>query len=121
MVAFNFMPQFAPLVASGVKRQTIRQTARAKPGDRLQLYTGQRTKACRKLVEPDPVCVMVGYCAIRPDYLTLGNTAKHAGDADAFAVRDGFEGYDDMVEWFFETYGSRYFIGYVHVWRRSLL
>ncbi len=120
MVAFNFMPQFAPLVASGVKRQTVRQTARAKPGDRLQLYTGQRTRACRKLVEPDPVCIMVDYCAIRPDYLTLGNAAKHAGDADAFAVRDGFEGYDDLVEWFRETYGSPYFIGYVHIWAPAL-
>lgn len=66
MVAFNFMPQFAPLVASGTKTQTIRQTARAKPGDRLQLYTGQRTKACRKLVDPDPVCTLVDYVGIRP-------------------------------------------------------
>lgn len=116
MVAFNFMPQFAPLVSSGVKRQTIRQTARANRGDLLQLYTGQRTKACRKLLDPDPVCVLVDYVGIRPDYLTLGNTKNHAGDADAFAVRDGFEGYDDMVMWFAETYGSPYFQGYVHVW-----
>lgn len=116
MVAFNFQAQFAPLVESGVKRQTIRQTARAKPGDLLQLYTGQRTKACRKLVDPDPVCTLVDYVSIRPEYLTLGNAKKHAGDADAFAARDGFEGYDDMVEWFRETYGSPFFVGYVHVW-----
>lgn len=116
MVAFNFQPQFVPLIVAGTKRQTIRQRARAKPGDSLQLYTGQSTKACRKFMEPDPVCVLVDYVGIRPDYLTLGNTAKHAGDADAFAVRDGFEGYDDMVEWFRDAYGSPYFQGYVHVW-----
>ena len=116
MVAFNFKPQFAPLIVARTKRQTIRQTMRAKPGDLLQLYTGQRTKACRKLLDPDPVCSMVDYVSIRPEYLTLGDTRKHAGDADAFSVRDGFEGYDDMVEWFFETYGSRYFTGYVHGW-----
>lgn len=116
MVAFNFMPQFAPLIASGVKCQTIRQTARAKPGDLLQLYTGQRTKACRKLLETDPACTLVDYVSIRPKYLTLGNAKKHAGGADAFAVRTGFEGYDDLVEWFRETYGSPYFQGYVHAW-----
>jgi hypothetical protein len=118
MVAFNFRAEFVPLIASGKKCQTIRQHARAKPGDALQIYTGQRTKACRKILEPDPICTLVDYCAIRPDYLTLGNMAKHLenGDADAFAVRDGFEGYDDMVAWFRETYGSPYFIGYVHCW-----
>lgn len=116
MVAFNFQSQFVPLIVSGIKRQTIRQEARAKPGDLFQLYTGQRTKACRKLIEPDPICTLVDYVVIRPEYLTLGNTKKHAGDADAFAVRDGFEGYDDMVMWFADTYGSPYFQGYVHVW-----
>jgi hypothetical protein len=74
--------------------QHITHVARAKPGDLLQLYTGQRTKACHKLLDPDPVCVMVDYVSIRPEYLTLGDTRKQAGDADAFAVRDGFEGYE---------------------------
>lgn len=116
MVAFNFSPQFVPLVASGVKRQTIRQKARAKPGDNLQLYTGMRTKNCRKLIDPDPVCTLVDYVSIRPQYLTLGNTKKHSGDADDFARRDGFKDYDDMVRWFQERYGSPYFQGYVHAW-----
>lgn len=119
MVAFNFNAQFAASVSSGEKTQTIRQTKRAKKGDRLQLYTGQRTKACRKLVDPDPVCTLVDYVGIRPEYLTLGNAKLHPGDADAFARRDGFEGYDDMVMWFAETYGSPYFQGYVHVWEAA--
>lgn len=116
MVAFSFKEQFAEAVASGAKTQTIRQTARAKPGDRLQLYTGMRTKKCRKLVDPDPVCTLVDYVGIRPDYLTLGNKAKHAGDADDFARRDGFRDYADMVAWFQKEYGSPYFQGYVHAW-----
>lgn len=116
MVAFNFKPQFADKVASGEKCQTIRQTKRAKKGDRLQLYTGQRTRACRKLVNPDPVCTVVDYVGIRPDYLTLGNTKLHPGDADDFARRDGFASYDELVVWFHEMYGSPYFYGYVHVW-----
>lgn len=120
MVAFNFMPLFADRVASGEKTQTIRATRRAKKGDRLQLYTGQRTKACRKLVDPDPVCTLVDYVGIRPEYLTLGNVALHEGDADAFARRDGFADFDEMVNWFIRTHGTPYFQGYVHVWAPSM-
>ena len=62
MPAYNFQKQFAPLVESGQKRQTIRAIGKrrhARPGESLQLYTGQRTKACRKLISPDPECVSV--------------------------------------------------------------
>jgi hypothetical protein len=83
----------------------------------LQLYTGQRTKACRKLVSPDPVCTLVDYVGIRPEYLTLGNARLHKGDANDFARRDGFDNFDDMVNWFSRTYGSPYFQGFVHVWK----
>lgn len=117
MVAFNFSPEFVPMVETRIKRQTIRRTARAKPGDALQLYTGQRTKACRKLLDPDPICTLVDYVSIRPDYLTLGNTDKHEGGADDFARRDGFENYAAMVKWFENKYGKPYFQGYVHVWK----
>lgn len=59
MPAYNFRKQFAPLVESGQKRQTIRTIGKrrhARAGEPLQLYTGQRTKACRKLFSPDPEC-----------------------------------------------------------------
>lgn len=117
MVAFNFAPEFADAVASGEKRQTIRQTKRGKVGDRVQLYTGQRTKACRKLVDPDPVLEVVDYVGIRPDYLTVGDVRKHPADIDAFARQDGFENYRAMVAWFEKKYGSPYFYGYVHRWK----
>lgn len=116
MVAFNFKAQFAPLVASWAKKQTVRAKRRAKKGDRLQLFTGLRTSDCRKLIEPDPVCTLVDYVSIRPEYLTLGDTSLHEGDADHFARRDGFANYAEMVAWFEQTYGSPYFVGYVHVW-----
>lgn len=54
MVAYNFKKRFAPLIESGKKRQTIRALGKrrhAQRGDVLTLYTGQRTKACRKLLE----------------------------------------------------------------------
>lgn len=116
MVAFNFSPEFADDVASGKKRQTIRRTKRAKPGDPVTLYTGQRTKACRKLGEG--VCEVVDYVGIRPDGITLGNTSKHPRDIDDFARADGFANFKAMVAWFEKKYGSPYFQGFVHRWTR---
>ncbi len=64
---FNFKAQFVPLVESGVKRQTIRQTRKDKrrpvPGDIAALYTGLRTRNTRLLLRA-PV---VQCCAVRMD------------------------------------------------------
>lgn len=55
MVAFSFHKQFADMVETGIKRQTIRENPRgATSGKKLQLYYGQRTKQCRKLL--DAIC-----------------------------------------------------------------
>ncbi len=57
MVAYSFAKQFAEKVESGEKLQTIRAKGKrrpARPGEALQLYTGMRTKSCRKL--RDAVC-----------------------------------------------------------------
>lgn len=116
MVAFNFKPQFCGPVERREKTQTIRQTRRAKVGDRIQLYTGMRTAKCRKLTAEDPVCVCVDYVAIRPDGLTVGDVRKHPRDRDDFARADGFKDYADMHKWFSEQYGTEYFVGYLHRW-----
>lgn len=116
MVAFNFQQQFAAPIQSREKCQTIRQTRRAKVGDSIQLYTGMRTKNCRKLVEEDPICVCVDYVAIRPGYLTVGDVNKHPRDIDEFARLDGFASYAAMHRWFAERYGTDHFVGYLHRW-----
>lgn len=116
MVAFNFSPEHAPKVESGEKNQTIRRTARGKVGDRCQLYTGQRTKACRKLRQDDPPLLHVTPCHIRPEGFVVGNTAGVPKGKDAFARADGFKNYKAMVAWFQARYGSPFFIGYLHVW-----
>lgn len=53
MPIINFKPEFAELVASGKKRQTIRAMRKRpfKVGDKLYLYTGLRTKQVRNLVK----------------------------------------------------------------------
>lgn len=116
MVAFNFSPEFADDVASGKKRQTIRRTRRGKPGDRTQLYTGQRTKSCRRLRNDDPPLEVVDYVHLAPDGITFGNKAKHPG-ADDFARMDGFPNYAAMHAWFKARYGEEHFVGYVHRWK----
>lgn len=116
MVAFSFSEQFAGPVSRREKLQTIRQTRRAKIGDRIQLYTGMRTTSCQKLTDVDPICTYVGYVAIRPEYLTVGDTSKHPRDRDEFARLDGFADYEAMLAWFQGRYGQPTFIGYLHRW-----
>lgn len=116
MVAFNFAPEFAGPVERREKRQTIRQTRRAKVGDSIQLYTGQRTPECRKLTADDPVCTRVTYIAIRASGITLGNVEGLPRNRDEFARLDGFEDYAAMLAWFQQRYGAGEFVGYLHQW-----
>jgi len=116
MVAFNFSPEFADDVASGKKRQTIRQTKRGKVGDPVQLFTGQRTKQCRRLRQDEPVLEAVSYIHIAPTGISLGNIANFPRDRDDFAKADGFKDFAAMHAWFKAKYGQDHFYGYVHRW-----
>jgi hypothetical protein len=113
MVAINFT-MFTDKVERGEKLQTVRREARCKVGDSLQLFTGMRTKNCRKLA--DAICTDVDYCAIRPEYITFGDASRHP-DARMFALADGFGSYSDMVTWFQKQYECYAFIGKVIKWR----
>ncbi len=90
MVALNFSPEFAGPVERREKLQTIRSTPRANVGDRLQLYTGQRTKLCRKLSAIDPVCTEVIEVGFDHSFVRVGHAAIGQSEFDAFARRDGF-------------------------------
>ena len=114
MVAYNFQPRFAEAVASGEKRQTIRREGKrihADRGDTVHLFTGMRTKNCRKLGEA--VCTRSTYCAIRADGITTGDFP--AMDLDKFAKADGFDDFNDMKKWFRDTHGLP-FIGRLIQW-----
>lgn len=115
MVAINFSVQFADAVASGSKTQTIRQKARARAGDALQLYTGQRTKSCRKLA--DAVCIDCTYVGLTANGVTLGDTSRFPGNRDDFARADGFDDYAAMWKWFSERYETNSFTGHIIRWR----
>lgn len=123
MVAFNFQERFTDDVEDGIKTNTIRRSARCKPGDRLQLYTGMRTKKCRKLM--DATCTAVKPIRIDHMGIILDGKRLPAGwarrddhedhDCD-FAKADGFDDFMEMAEWFHAQY-TLPFNGFVIYWR----
>ena len=114
MVALNFMPAFAEKVASGRKNQTIRRTARCKPGDRLQLYTGQRTAACRLLGEG--ICMTVQPVVISEDAIVLDGWRLPFGNRCQLAGADGFVTVEEFKAFFRKQYGLP-FEGFLINWR----
>jgi hypothetical protein len=110
MVGYKFKSQFASLVESGQKRQTIRALGKrrhARPGERLLLYTGQQAKGYRKLVEPDPVCSSVSAVRIEPDAVIVDGVRYERGDDELaeIAALDGFESVDEFFDFFDGHYG----------------
>lgn len=107
MPAINFQKQFAPLVESGQKRQTIRALRKDGrdpiSGDRLFLYTGMRTKGCRKLM--DTVCASTYAITIKTNgTIKLDGQVLHHRTAEELAQADGFESRDAMIAWFSKTH-----------------
>ena len=118
MVAISFKKRYAEKVESGTKLMTIRKTKRVKAGDKLQLYTGMRTKGCRKL--RDAVCVAIDSVSITPDGPFFGQPGWWPKDKNVFAERDGFQTYADMYDFFKSEYGfdedDYIFNGYAIMW-----
>lgn len=130
MPAFNFHKRFAAAVESGVKRLTIRHTARgAKRDDRAYLYTGQRTLSCRKLGEgkiTDVLPIEIGRTACGEPYaaITRGNKQEHLAhrDMDNLAKDDGFLSGEEMVAWFegeYELPFSGFLIQWIPIQRKE--
>lgn len=101
MVAYSFQKQFAPKIIDRSKTHTIRgpRKRHAKPGENLQLYTGMRTKHCRKIID-DPVCTFVSpiritFASSRIIDIWFGPAGGDQHDIlldhyDEFAKMDGF-------------------------------
>lgn len=121
MPALNFQARFAEAVEIGDKTQTIRRPRRdsrahAKVGDTISLYTGMRSKSCRKLGEGR--VVRTQQIVLGDDWSVLVDGRRlHAGSCgcaqcegcddydNEFAKLDGFDGAVEMFEWFRDTHG----------------
>lgn len=108
MPILNFKKQFAPAVESWEKRQTIRAKRKdgrdPKTGQTLYLYTGLRTKVCRKLGEA--ICKEVVPTTIENDlYTILGTESLDTPDELALAKADGFDNLSNFYDFFDRTHG----------------
>lgn len=117
MVAFNFKKTFVRRIENRSKTGTIRQTQRCQPGAAMQLYTGQRTKHCRRV--GTATCQHVIPLRIHKNRIEFLSGQMHslrdAAELEAFAHDDGFDSWAEMVA-FFEKEYSLPAAAYLHVW-----
>jgi len=120
MVAYNFKERFAEKVRDGSKCQTVRgqRDRHARPGEPLQLYTGQRTKQCEKLIA-DPLCLSVEEIVINSDLVVISGWTLPTNRQEGFAIADGFESYAEFLAFFAETHGFN-FEGVLIKWEPQL-
>lgn len=121
MSALNFMKQFAGPVERREKRQTIRaKNSGHAVGRPIQLYTGMRTKACRKLVGVDPVCTSIepvtipNGASLIVNRMKIGDRMLSPVECIDMAHADGFASYLDFCN-FFRT-DAGHFEGFLIRW-----
>lgn len=121
---------FIDKILSGEKRQTIRQAspkwANVKAGDKLTLYTGQRTKQCRKLGEavvesitPIEIKTKVSPIGVM-GMVSIANKNLKPRKILELAEADGFLWVDDFFQFFNRHYGE-HFVGNIIKWRDFVL
>ena len=105
---------FLGKIRSGEARQTIRRAspkwANVKAGDKLTLYTGLRTKQCRKLGEAvvesiTPICLLT---VPRRAWIKtpLGVLSICDDDLGLIVIMDGFNNLCQFWQFFAEKYGD---------------
>jgi len=108
MPGLNFKPEFAPLILSGEKTQTIRKVRKnpIREGDNLYLYVGMRGPSCKKLKEV--VCQRVRQIVIEEGAIYINGISVIS--PDLFAERDGFRSsiFRGAEEQFFDFFRKQY-------------
>ncbi|WP_342106352.1 hypothetical protein [Methylobacterium sp. SI9] len=124
MVAYSFKKQFGPPILAGTKAQTIRaeragRSRHARPGELVQLYTGMRTRQCRRLGEAQCVEVLPIKMDLIVGLVVAGDGwIREPGDLHAFAQRDGFPDWWELVAfWTAEHPGVDLFKGVLIRWQ----
>lgn len=134
MVAYSFKAQFEEPIATRVKCQTVRgeRKRHARPGEPIQLYVAMRTKYCRKIITPDPVCIDVRPIDIftstgHPKLISsieIAGVKLNDDEIEAFAIADGFgsalaNGFarQRMGEFWLKNHPWQGFVGVVIRWK----
>lgn len=104
MVAYSFKKQFGPPILAGTKAQTIRADRKrhARPGEMVQLFTGMRTRQCRRLGESRCVDVLPVRFAFSKrgaaELMQVGERYLVTSDQmNVFAQADGFADLEAMA------------------------
>lgn len=122
MPAYSFQRQFAQPIIDGSKGGTIRAPRQrrvgsgdgpradtgghARPGETLYLYTGMRTKQCRKIAEKTCRAVEPIVLNFRTDQIMVGGRVIWSlRGLHLFARFDGFETWPDMAAFWNKTHG----------------
>ena len=95
MVSLNFTTGVEKILA-GKKQMSIRVLRKRpfKVGDNLQLFTGLRTRNCKRLSEE--ICIF--------ETLITWRQIRHLKNRSLFAKLDGFENWNEMENWFNTTH-----------------
>ena len=100
-----FQDRFAAMVKTGLKHQTIRKSARCKPGDILSLrrWSGKPYRSRQELLRTE-TCT-----AVKPILITNTGIYVDGRWCESFphdmARADGFVDFGEMVLWFGVTHG----------------
>jgi len=121
MPALNFKAQFADGVERGIKTNSIRPDRKnpIKIGDTLYLYTGMRTKQCRKLGEG--ICtkiedIMIDFILeVGAPIILLDGHGLAETSCEVLARKDGFRNAYDFCM-FFEKQYNLPFCGKLFTW-----
>lgn len=107
-----FKPQFAPLVESGAKCQTVRPTPKRMPkaGDKisLRMWTGKPYRSKQQVLRESVISAVekISICDTGRELLvSVGNQSLTPEELNAFAVADGFKNAIEMCRWFNDTHG----------------
>jgi hypothetical protein len=105
MALLGFQQQFAEKVERGLKLRSIRKLRKRpiKVGDTLHLYSGLRTKSCRKLGIGK--CTKVANITITLTDIIEDGKVLPDRTADFFARLDGFKNSNELCVFFNTLYG----------------
>jgi hypothetical protein len=114
-----FKPEFAPLVVSGEKCQTVRPTPKRmpSPGDRisLRMWRGKPYRSEQRVLR-DAIVEAVLPVKMNAAAVTVSGYVLFGDEEWAFARADGFSTPQAMFDWFNVTHGLP-FEGVLIKWR----
>lgn len=125
MPVLNFKSQFVLKIQCREKTHTIRDKRKIpiEVGDKLYLFTGMRTKHCKRILTDPVICTKVEEIEIiadadihAPGAVWIDRQMLDNDEKEQLARRDGFENFADMIR-FWD--GRLPFVGDIIHWKEK--